>query len=477
MIVFYILSTRPLIAQQLDSIIPITCSQCKLPDSISFILTASDYNLWRGQPVKYASSIQIIDGAKPWPPRWFATAPIDTNLRKSKQHGIPVINAFEQNQEIIFTNAIFKDYGNGNGGMQEAVLMCNRQMELVDTFYRPGQEVDGHDFAINAEGERLYFLSADTVLDMHGFFSNAADSQVLITYEKIQITNKKGEIIFSWNPIERFGLGAMYKPYIYEKSVMNNRVNLGWSHGNSLCWDNDGNILYSYKYIGIGKISRRDGHFMWRVDRNHQKPSPGSDSLPIFLQHDLKAIKGVNNKNIYSVLSNGDSLHPFCAAYRFTIVEDNKEPNLRIVKKFSAPDNIPQTGAGNYDVEEAGNYLINYGIYKGDTSIEHILFEYREKDDNLLARYMVMPLGFCYRVHKMDTWAPPRPKIIVKGAQLSSTDNNIRGTWYHLSGKDLKTVTKVGAGNKYRPLENGYYCLAVKYGIGYAVSEPLNFLR
>jgi hypothetical protein len=35
--------------------------------------------------------------------------------------------------------------------------------------------------------------------------------------------------------------------------------------------DEDGNILYSLKNIGIGKISRADGHIIWQVDRKKQK--------------------------------------------------------------------------------------------------------------------------------------------------------------------------------------------------------------
>ena len=464
-------------AQSLESIIPINCTQNSLPDTASFILTATDYHLWLNQPIRYASSIQIVDAGNTWPPRWFVTAPVDVNMREAGEMGLPITNASDQNGEVIFANAIFKKYFNGNPGMQQAILMCNHQMELIDTFFKPGREIDGHDFAINENGEKLYFLSCDTFVDMRGFFGNNSDSMVSVRYESIEIADKKGKTIFRWNPIENFGIDGMYKPYIYERSVMNNQVNLGWSHGNSLCWDADGNILYSFKYIGVGKISRTDGHFMWRVDRNNQKPGADSDSLPIFLQHDLKVVKDLNGVNTYTVLSNGDSLHPHCTGYQFTVSGNMHDPHLRIVKSFTATGNIPETGAGNYDVEKNGNYLIHYGIYKGDTVNNHILFEYRDKDNRLLSQYSVMPYGFCYRVHKLDNWQPPRPVIKKKGGALIAANEGTNGAWYKLSGEGLKTVTVAGSGNKLSPVESGFYCLVVPYGIGYAVSTPFKYSK
>jgi hypothetical protein len=464
-------------AQLLQSVIPINCTQNSLPDSFSFLLTATDYHLWAGGPLSYASSMQIIDAGNPWPPRWFTTAPVDVNMRQANETGLPITNAAEQHGEITFANAIFKKYINGSAGMQQAYLMCNHAMELVDTFFKPGREIDGHDFALNDSGEKLYFLSCDTLVDMRGFWGNKSDSLVSIRYERIEIADKKGKTIFRWNPIENFGIEGMYKPYIFEKSVMNNVVNLGWSHGNSLRWDLDGNILYSFKYIGIGKLSRADGHFMWRIDRNNQKPYAESDSLPIFLQHDLNVVKHLNGINTYTVLSNGDSLHPHCTGYQFVITGEGGNARLKIIKSFTATGNIPETGAGNYDVQSNGNYLINYGIYKGDTSGNHILFECRDKTDKLLSQYTVMPYGFCYRVHQINNWRPPRPVVRRKNGTLIAANGENNGTWYKLSGRELKTVTVAGAGSKLAAPEDGYYCLAVPYGIGYAVSVPFKYVK
>lgn len=463
-------------AQQLDSILPVFRLDGSLTDSVSFILTASDYNLWQGQPAKYVSSIQIIDAANPWPPRWFATSPVNSVVGKNNERGRPFINVSEQNGKIVFSSAVFKQFPGGHNEMQDAVLMFKLNFELTDTFYKPGLEIDVHDFAINNKGEKLYFLVCDTVVNMRGFIKNASDSLVSISYEKIQIDDNLNKTIFSWSPVESLGIGAMYQPYSYEKSVINKSVNFEWSHGNSLCWDKDGNILYSFKYIGIGKISRVDGHTMWRVDRSNQRATPSSDSLPIFLQHDLEVVKDGKTESTYTVLSNGDSTNPHCAAYQFIVKENNIEPHLKIIKGFN-PVEIPQTGGGNYDVDASGNFLINYGLYKGNPPTRHILFDYRDEEDKLLARYTTLPESFCYRIHRVSGVISPRPVVIERNGMLLTKTEIQNATWYELSGKDMQIVTVCSNATRFKPAHMGKYCVAVKQGIGYGVSKVYNYYR
>ncbi len=459
------------IAQQLDSILPVLKSNGALGDSVSFILTASDYNLWRGLPVKYTSSIQIVDAADPWPPRWFATAPIDGDIQT-----IPFINATQQNDKVVFANAISRRYRGGQIKMQEAMLSCNRAFELTDTFYKAGLEIDVHDFAINKAGEKLYFAVYDTVVNLKDFIKGAKDSAVSISYERIQIDNSNNETIFSWSPIENLGLNAMYQPYCFEKSVINKSLNFEWSHANSLCWDKDGNILYSFKYIGIGKISRTDGHTIWRVDRNKQRVNSLSDSLPIFLQHDLHFVEDNSSGSIYTVFSNGDSLSPYCSAYQFKISECDSGYKLKLLKSFVSAD-IKKTGGGNYDVYPSGHYLINYGLYRDSLLSRHVLFEYRSVNDSIIARYSVLANAFCYRVHRFLGELPLRPNVIEKSGILTSASNNKGNTWYELSGKNMEVVKKVNSSSTFKPTHNGNYCVVVKQGIGYSVSKVFKYRK
>jgi hypothetical protein len=269
----------------------------------------------------------------------------------------------------------------------------------------------------------------------------------------------------------------MYLPYRYTPGTMHTGTDLDWSHGSSLCWDEDGDILYCYKHIGIGKISRKDGHIIWRVDRNHQKPNEHSDSIPIFMQHDFKSFKDKNGQIVYTVLSNGDSSRPVTTAYQFVVKEDAAhQPVFKIIRKFEPQVAVPNTGAGvNYDVEPDGNYLINYGAFAGDSSTNRLLFEYRDKNDTILAQYKVPPRIICYRVHRMKDSQLGRSRTVAKSGWLFAGNESVPHTWYRLSGADNTIVTEVGAGGRYKPTEPGIYCFTTRAGIGYSVSAPVRF--
>jgi hypothetical protein len=466
---------------QLDFIGRVTLQDGHPQGNTSFLLTYSDYHLWIGQPAAYNSSLQIIDADQPWPPRWFATNPQNGDTG-ALQWPLPMFNASIQNNKLVFVNGIPAKPG-ASAISRPSIIICDTNLAFVDTFYRYGQEFDGHDFKISPSGEVLYFSVNHATVDMRSVFQNQSDSAVNITYEIINIADATGKIVFTWNPLEKLGVGAMHAEYRMEKSFVNNRVMLGWSHGNSLAWDYDGNILYSYKYLGIGKISRADGHVIWKVERNHQKPNALSDSIPIFLQHDFKSNHDANGKIFYSVLSNGDSLHPFCAAYQFTVQENTgKEPIIKIIKAFRPDPLVPNSGLGNYDVAPDGEFLIHYGIYVGDTvSVHkkdaHTLFEWRKNDNQLIARYTVPPYAFCYRVHQLQGWRPKRPEVVVKNGMLTTVKNYEHCTWYKLTGADFKVVEQVGAGKQISPSTNGTYCVTVKSGIGFAVSKPISFTK
>ena len=254
-----------------------------------------------------------------------------------------------------------------------------------------------------------------------------------------------------------------------------------WSHSNSICFDYDGNILYSYKHIGIGKISRADGHLIWHIERNKQKSNKYSDAIPIYLHHDLQAVKDPQGHESYTVLSNGDSLHPECRAYQFRVDFNEKgEQIVKLINTYTPSETISNTGGGgNFDEDGDGNYLFNYGLFKQDPSLtERPLFEYKYSKDKSAIEYSIAsPLVFSYRIHKVGSGRPPRPVIEIHDGRLYTSMRSDVYAWYRLSGADKKTVTKVSSNPKYIPSEDGYYCVAVKYGMGWSVSSPYKYSK
>lgn len=460
-------------AQDLDKIGPITLKQGNPPDSISFILTLTDFNFIKGKKIRFLSSVQIVDADKPWPPRWFVTSPLDSFPGISSREATPLINASVQNGKTIFYTSIGAKNSSGILMRELAYLFCDTNLIPVDTFSIPEKEVDSHDFKVAANDNKLYFLGKDTVLNLALAYNNPADTAVILHYELIQIADKTGKLIFNWDPMKTLGVQSTFPAYRELGSVISNRKTLDWSHGNSLNWDFDGNILYSLKHIGIGKISSGDGHVIWRIDRNKLRPTALSDSLPMFLQHDFQPVKKNGDEEIYSGPSNGDEFFPECRAYQFA-VKDSAHYGLIIRVKGAAvtEKGMPPSGGGNYDIEPNGNSLVNFGVYGlDDTLNSKTLFEYRGSDNKLMGIYAMPPITMCYKVHRFTNPKPHRPAVKVLNGLLIAPEGLKNYKWYKLSGPELKTVSLASTDPKFKPAEKGFYCLTVKQGIGMAVSK------
>ena len=465
--------------QYLERISPVFLTQGTLPDSVSFVLTATDFNAFQGKKVDYPSSLQIIDGAQPWPPRWFATGPFGIDASETSIEPLvkPLIDAAWQDGKMTVHSVLTKRDKDGQPHSREAIIILGQNMDMVDSFIYPEKGADTHDFRLKPNGEKMYFVRSDTVIDMRAAFKNPADSAVKVSYQDIKIVDARNNTIFLWNPLYHFRLTDMYLPYRYTPGMMNQEKTLDWSHGSSLCWDEDGNILYSYKHIGIGKISREDGHIIWHINRNHQRPNEGSDSIPIFMQHDFKSFKNNKGETIYTVLSNGDSSRALAAAYQFTLHGlGQKSPPFKLVHKVEPKPVVPNTGAGgNYDVEANGDYLINYGAFTGDSTVNRLLFECRDSNDRIIAQFKVPPRIICYRVHKMNNGNISRPLINENHGSLTTDNERREHTWYRLTGADKTSATMVAKGIRFQPLESGVYCVTEAMGVGYAVSLPFIF--
>lgn len=470
---FTTLLTYPLSAQLLDHAVPIGINKNDLAtsDTTSFVLTAIDYNFYIGQSTPYVSTIQIVDAQKPWPPRWFTSAPFNANEYTDAGDASTLLDASVQNNKLTFFSLLDIKGNNGDMAHKQAYLSCNTNMMLSDTFTTEQSAIDGHDFKVSASGEKLFFLPKEKTVDMTGFTHESMDTAVHVFYEEIEIADKGGTIVFHWDPMQKLGLNVSYLPYRFAEASGSGRDQYSWSNGNSLAWDEDGNILYSFENIGIGKISRADGHIMWRIDRSKQKINKYSDELSIYLQHSFQVVKASDGSSYYTILSNGDSLHPHCIAYQFTVRMEKDEPVVKIIKTITPSEDLPNTlGGGNYEESSDGHYVFNYGAYWAkNPNVGRPVFEYGDKT-HPLARYTVPYTIICYKVHIYGNPRPPRPVIKAAGNVLTATGlKNYK--WYKLSGDGLTTVKEVGSGATFQAKDKGVYCVTAKYGIGCSVSE------
>lgn len=459
-------------AQELCKVAPVRLKQGQGADSVAFILTTLDDNLYKRRPLQYSSAIEIIDADAPWPPRWFALHPSDTGII-SRPTMMLMMNASMDTTGLHYLTIA----QTSPGRYEPVVITCDRYMRPADTFAAYRHIMDSHDFAMDRQEGVIYFATHDTTVDLRDAYGNPAEVLMPMEYQSIEIADSSGRSVFSWNPLWELGLDAMHLPYRYTKGLRSNHARFDWSHGNSVHLDFDGNILYSFKHIGIGKISRADGHVIWRIDRNKQRINAESDSLPIFLQHDLQAVTGDDGKTYYTVLSNGDSAHPQCRGYEFTVTSGKGGDVVKITRTFQPLSAIPNTGGGgNLDMASDGSYLMNYGLFPVDSAQhERALMEYHQ--GGIVATYSTAASVFSFRAHVAHGRMPERPQIQQHGTVLSVNGSPRECKWYSLHGRGLKEVKMVSHDTLFTPDSGGSYCVAVPCGVGWSVSAPFLYIK
>lgn len=280
--------------QDLSYITPVICKTKNIDTVTSFILTADNdsrvHNKIQYRP--YTNSVQIIDADQPWPPRWFSSTEVypDENFNMDSAAGIA---RFDYLQDARIVSGYFSFYKILSRSSKQQVvvdrpefaayLLLNDKMECVDTVKSATamRNIYFHDVSINAKGERLTSVKKDTYLDLRDYSGNQADNCVHCYIDIIEILDSKDSIIFSWNPLYHIDPGL----FQFKETLSNPAFGSGnsdivnWTRLTSVQWDYDGDIIYSLKNLGIGKLSRTDGHVIWQISYNQMPIIAGKDTV------------------------------------------------------------------------------------------------------------------------------------------------------------------------------------------------------
>src|SRR6218665_2276489 len=131
------------------------------------------------------------------------------------------------------------------------------------------KHIDMHDFQEDKNGNRLFVNQALRTIDARCLSGLAADSFRTALVNNIVILDPKGSVIFYWEPLKH--LSPCEMEWKYKNSSLQYGSIINWSHANSVRFANDGNLLYSFRHIGLGKINIKTGEIMWKLG--------GKDSL------------------------------------------------------------------------------------------------------------------------------------------------------------------------------------------------------
>ncbi len=450
----------------------------------TFILSTADFGkITNGGNNQFANSVQIIDAANPWPPIWFTSAaPCGYNQVQNNVAFNWFMDASVQDGYISFykeQSVISREMNHPHKqGLVAGYIICAGNLSAIDTFSSTTMPINFHAFAVNSKREKLGMLQLDTVLNMAEAWNSATDTMDLALLDIIEVVDSNNKVVFKWNPVAALGVGAVDRQYAHEPSATVPPGILDWSHGNALSWDYDGNILYSFRHIGVGKISSADGHVMWHLEGKKMYTDKRGDTIAFYLQHDFKKVRQMKDAEVYSLYSNGDKGHPQPYVLQFTVNSKSKTNEVGFERKIFPHKKIRSSGSGNYDVNANDNYLFNYGVTVGDTLNDfHVFME--EGDDKMQAitNYYLPKDVYSYKAHWLDGTSIPRPSIKNTDGVLSAIGNANNCIWYQLAGDNNTVAVKVGVGGEFKPLRSGAYCLAREYGVGYAVSRPVIFRK
>jgi hypothetical protein len=368
-------------------------------------------------------------------------------------------------------------------------ILLNKQMEPVDTIKSNVKRTNlyYHDMRINAQGERLVDLRKDLFLDLRDFSDDLKDSAVHCEIDHIQIWDKNNKKLFSWNPLEHVNSDLFnYKQILKQRAFASSNSDLiEWTRLTSATWDYDGNMLYSMKNTGIGKISRAYGHIMWHIDYTDIPIISGKDTLKWYGQHDFNYLYDNDSTATYSLYSIGrkkDSELDTLIYSQGVIFEVNKTTNIpKLVKYINPQFKYAGNGQGNIDYYKNGDYVMGYGSYDTPNDLDSYYepdFEYFDKTTNTHTLYEFPKNNRCYKAHRLDNWPrPPRPVIVKKGDRLVVVGDMTDWVWYQLDGPDKTDIVKVGTGTSIDPNRGGSFCVEGKYGMGYAVSKVYTFYK
>ncbi len=465
---------------QLNKLCPIssTVYDKQKIEGMNLLLNTKDFTPYLVQNGKTlrTSTLQLVRASNPFPPLWFQMGNPEADT------GSFIGTTFLGDVRIQKDNKKLTFFGSYPGKFFGATTLDIQTLQPIDSLTKYSwptkdnviMQLDSHDYQVDAEGNQLFANQVKQKVDARCLSGLEKDSVRYAVVNNIVILNAKDSVIFYWNPLEHMSVCEMN--WAYRNASLNYGDIINWSHINSIRFANDGNILYSYRHIGVGKINRKTGDIIWKLGGKDTLNSISiADTSGYYLQHDFSQ----RTDGLYSVFSNGDTAHPYLDGIVYKINEINKTATL--VSRYRPKPEIYSLALGNYDYEN-GVSIINFGMYKPENieadkqQIGQILV-----GEKIAATLFSSGLNFPYQIHTTK-WsvAQLRPKIIFNKNKLFS--NLITGlhdyVWYEIEGTTAKPV---GTGTAFLPPKSGNYVVEAQLGTGtyksYLVSDIFVFKK
>lgn len=345
----------------------------------------------------------------------------------------------------------------------DGYYLMDQDMNVILDFFDLGIRPENHGIAKLPDGRIAYLMDTTQVVN---FYSNVIPDSTdwdalafdLYIFNPLDSSTVK---IFDW--FSSVDSSFVVPEYLYEGDVSGPIID--WTHPNSVFADYDGNILISWRHLGVCKIDVNTGLVIWWVglptgmatQQGFNEPTCISGDCRTRLQHDLLPVPGMPNH--YSMFDNGDTARNYSRALFFSI--DTANNTMQVEKD---PHFVRSDFMGSVAVLNNGSYLVNvptiqklpfgkFPAWMANGVFQDSILNYihllgsdiflMDANDQLVAKYWSDSANFVYNNFIIDfsSW----PQIVCDNDSVGSTAYPSNYTWLNSDGLDLGSAVKQDA--------------------------------
>jgi outer membrane protein assembly factor BamB len=203
-----------------------------------------------------------------------------------------------------------------------------------------------HDMLMTADGSYWTMCDETRTMDLSGV-GGRADARVTGTV--IQHLSTTGMLLFQWSPFDHFAITDI-------AASERTRPDVNWTHGNALDFDQDGNIIVSFRNLNeITKIDGRSGAVIWRMGGLANQFTWEGTTSPAFVgQHGVR-VTGPGELLVLDNLGHSDGSR--AERYRY----DEATRTVRLVQSYVAGEGVVAQVGGTTQSLPGGHVLVTFG--------------------------------------------------------------------------------------------------------------------
>ncbi len=321
-------------------------------------------------------------------------------------------------------------------GAAEAYKALDSSYRMVDT-YRAGNGyvIDGHGIEIAENGHILLQIYDEQPVDMSQLVSGGLPDATVVGVV-IQELDPSRNVIFEWRSWDHFLITDA------SDDIDLTATGIRASHSNAAVWDNDGNILVSFRNRDeITKINRRTAEIIWQFGGKRNDFTLIGDDRPFSHQHDVRRLPNGN----LTLYDNGNNLVPeYSRGVEYQIDEVNRTAT-KVWEYRHQPTDAFGRITGSMQRLPNGNTLIDWG---GDSGLPPIFTEVKPDGSKALEMYFVNQER-SYRTYRQPWEGHPN-----EAPTLVLTTHSVTGTLHYSWNGATETASyRVHGGPTTRPDE------------------------